>query len=119
MTLRDKKSEALFQFAQYDAAAAEKSGYSNYSYWRSTLSVFLHNRAAVALLIVLALLLLFTFVQPYLPGQYDANVINNHPETGRQLSNLPPSLTTVKVTCRKARCCTARLTTKIGTMSRT
>ena len=49
MTLRDKKSEALFQFAQYDAAAAEKSGYSNYSYWRSTLSVFLHNRAAVAL----------------------------------------------------------------------
>ena len=64
MTLRDKKSEALFQFAQYDAAAAEKSGYSNYSYWRSTLSVFLHNRAAVALLIVLALLLLFTFVQP-------------------------------------------------------
>ncbi len=98
MTLRDKKSEALFQFAQYDAAAAEKSGYSNYSYWRSTLSVFLHNRAAVALLIVLALLLLFTFVQPYLPGQYDANVINNHPETGRQLSNLPPSLTTVKVT---------------------
>ena len=56
MTLRDKKSEALFQFAQYDAAAAEKSGYSNYSYWRSTLSVFLHNRAAVALLIVLALL---------------------------------------------------------------
>ena len=51
MTLRDKKSEALFQFAQYDAAAAEKSGYSNYSYWRSTLSVFLHNRAAVALLL--------------------------------------------------------------------
>ena len=91
MTLRDKKSEALFQFAQYDAAAAEKSGYSNYSYWRSTLSVFLHNRAAVALLIVLALLLLFTFVQPICPGQYDANVINNHLRRGGSFPTCRPA----------------------------
>ena len=58
MTIRDKKSEALFKFAQYDAAAAEKGGYSNYSYWRSTLQVFFKNKVAVFLLFVLAALLL-------------------------------------------------------------
>lgn len=87
--------DELFGFADYDETAAEKTGYSNYSYWRSTLQVFLRNRAAVFLLIVLVALLLFTFLQPYLPGQYPANLINNHPQTGLQLSNQSPSLTTV------------------------
>ena len=86
--------DELFVLADYDESAAEKGGYSNYSYWRSTLQVFFKNKLAVCLLIVLACLLVFTFVQPYLPGQYPANLINNHPQTGKQLSNLAPSLTT-------------------------
>ena len=90
--------DELFVLAEYDETAAEKTGYSNYSYWRSTLQVFLKNRVAVFLLIVLAALLLFTFVQPYLPGQYPANLINNNPQTGKQLSNIAPSLTTVLAT---------------------
>ena len=90
--------DELFVLAEYDETAAEKTGYSNYSYWRSTFQVFFKNRVAVFLLIVLASLLLFTFVQPYLPGQYPANLINNNPQTGKQLSNLSPSLTTVQVT---------------------
>ena len=93
-----ENEDALFVLAEYDEAAGEKSGYSNYSYWRSTLQVFFKNRVAVFLLVVLAALLLFTFVQPYLPGQYPANLINNNPQTGKQLSNLAPSLTTVHVT---------------------
>ena len=88
----------LFVLAEYDEAAAEKTGYSNYSYWRSTLQVFFKNKVAVLLLFVLVALLLFTFVQPYLPGQYPANLINNTPQNGKQLSNLAPSLTTVMVT---------------------
>lgn len=90
--------DELFVLAEYDASAAEKSGYSNYSYWQSTLRVFFKNKVAVCLLGVLAVLLLFTVLQPYLPGQYPANTINNHPQTGKQLSNLSPSLTTVKMT---------------------
>ena len=90
--------DALFVLAEYDESAAEKTGYSNYSYWRSTVQVFLKNRVAVFLLLVLAALLLFTFVQPYLPGQYPANLINNNPQTGKQLSNIAPSLTTVLIT---------------------
>jgi len=84
----------LFVLAEYDAAAGEKGGYSNYSYWRSTLQVFFKNKVAVFLLIVLAALLLFTVIQPYLPGQYPANLINNNPQTGKQLSNVAPSMTT-------------------------
>ncbi len=90
--------DELFVLAQYDEAAGEKTGYSNYSYWRSTVKVFFKNKVAVFLLFVLAGLLLFTFIQPYLPGQYPANQINNNPQTGKQLSNLSPSLTTVLVT---------------------
>ena len=90
--------DELFVLAEYDESAAEKTGYSNYSYWRSTLQVFFKNKVAVFLLIVLAALLAFTFIQPYLPGQYPANLINNNPQTGKQLSNIPPSFTTVMVT---------------------
>jgi len=87
--------DGLFVEAGYDAAAAEKTGYSNYSYWRSTVGAFFHNRVAVAMLIVLALLMGFTIIQPFLPGQYEANTINNNPVTGIQLQNQSPSLTTV------------------------
>ncbi len=90
--------DELFVLAEYDASAGEKSGYSNYSYWQSTLRVFFKNKVAVFLLFVLVGLLLFTFLQPYLPGQYPANLVNNHPQTGEQLSNLSPSLSTVLMT---------------------
>ena len=88
-------SDELFVLADYDESRAEQTGYSNYSYWRSTLQAFLHNRTAVAMLIVLVVLLAFTFIQPLLPGQYGANTINNDPVTGIQLQNQSPSLTTV------------------------
>ena len=60
--------DELFVLAEYDETAGEKTGYSNYSYWRSTLQVFLKNKVAVFLLIVLGSILLFTFIQPMLPG---------------------------------------------------
>ena len=87
--------DELFVPADYDATTAEKTGYSNYSYWRSTFQVFLKNRMAVLMLVVLALLLLFTFIQPLLPNQYGPNAVNNNPATGIQLSNQSPRMTTV------------------------
>ncbi len=89
--------DELFVPAEYDETAGEKSGYSNYSYWQSTLRVFFKNKVAVCLLFVLVALVLFTFLQPCLPGQYPANLINNHPQTGKQLSNMSPALTTVLI----------------------
>lgn len=79
----------LFSFAGFDASEAERGGYSNYSYWRATLRVFFKNRIAVFFLIVMVLTLLFTFIQPLLPGQRDPLTIHYN-ETGRTLSNLLP-----------------------------
>ena len=81
--------EELFSPAGFDAAQVERSGYSNYSYWHSTLQAFLKNKGAVTLLALLAALLLFTFIQPYLPGQYDPNLIIND-ANGMQYRNVPP-----------------------------
>ena len=88
--LIDNMKEAeLFTFGGYNEAETEKTGFSNYSYWNSTLHAFLKNRMAFALLVLLMLLLVFTFVQPYLPGQYDPNLIIND-SSGIQFRNVPP-----------------------------
>ena len=98
--VKDHLSEKLedsvsFDFAAYDHEAAEKAGYSNYSYWGSTFRCFGKNRLAMGLLALLAVLLLFTCIQPYLPGQYEANIVINHPITGMQMMNVQPCLTNV------------------------
>ena len=63
-----------FQFAKYNAEESERSGYSNYSYWGSTFRCFVKKKLAMSLLIVLAVLVLFTLIQPYLPLQFPAYV---------------------------------------------
>ena len=79
----------LFSPAGFDASAAERGGYSNYSYWMATLRAFFKNRVAVFFLIVMVLLLAFTFIQPLLPGQMDPLTIH-YSEDGRVLQNLKP-----------------------------
>ena len=84
-------TDDLFKIKPYDAAAAERTGYSNYSYWRSTLQVFLKKKVSVFILIFLVVLLAFTFIQPHLPNQKDPYVVNNDPETGATLRNVQPN----------------------------
>ena len=81
--------EELFSFARFDAAQAERTGAPDYSYWRSTLQAFFHNKTAVFFLCLMALTLLFTFIQPYLPGQKDPLFIHTN-EWGLPLNNIPP-----------------------------
>ncbi len=90
-TINAIEEKALFQFAEYDEQAAERVGYSNYSYWGSTVRVFLKNKVAVLLLIVMVSLLVFTFIQPVLPGQKDPIKIYTNTATGIQLRNLKPN----------------------------
>ena len=85
-----------FGFAPYNPENAERAGYSDYSYWGSTIRVFLKNRVALSLLILLLVLVGFTLIQPLLPNQYESGLIINHPTTGVQMSNVSPSFTTVK-----------------------
>jgi oligopeptide transport system permease protein len=84
-------NDELFTFASYDDSAAERTGYSNYSYWRSTWSVFLKNRTAAFLLALIIILVGFTIIQPYLPGQKLPTKIYLNENTGIQLRNVKPS----------------------------
>ena len=89
MSTADMTDEELFSFAGFDASAAERGGYSNYSYWGATVRAFLKNKVAVFFLLVMVATLAFTFLQPYLPNQHDPITINYN-ESGRTLSNLAP-----------------------------
>ena len=80
----------LFSTVPFDDSEAERGGYSNYSYWRSTLLMFLKNRTAFFLLIVMSALIIFAFIQPYIPGQKTATDIFQNPVTGLQFRNIPP-----------------------------
>ena len=67
--LRKKRESDPFGFAEYDAANAERAGYSDYSYWKSTFRAFIRNRAAAIAFMILVVLLAFTVIQPFLPNQ--------------------------------------------------
>lgn len=80
----------MFDFEEFDDSLVEKTGYSNYSYWRSTFQAFARKKSAMFFLSLVVLLVLFTFIQPLLPGQIDYFVVNNDPASGLPYRNLPP-----------------------------
>lgn len=63
----------LFAFAEYRAQEAERTGYSNYSYWKSVWANFLKRKSAVVISIIFLLLFIFTFIAPLI-GKYDINM---------------------------------------------
>ena len=82
--------DSLFVLAEFSDQQAEKTGFSNYSYWGSTLTMFLRNKLAVTILIILCAILVFTFIQPFLPNQFDPVKIYFN-ENGRFLRNVQPN----------------------------
>ena len=82
--------QELFEKSDFDQGSVEKTGYSNYSYWRSTLQVFLKNRAALFFLCLLVVLLAFTFIQPLLPFQKSPTKIYNYDDTHKPIGNKAP-----------------------------
>lgn len=89
--MADNIDPSLFEFAEYDDSKSELTGYSNYSFWRSTIQVFMKNKVAVALLILIAIVVLFTIVQPYLPNQKSPTQIYINPQTSLQYRNVQPN----------------------------
>ena len=92
--LTDEEIAALdpshFEEVEYNAWAAEAVGYSSYSYWRSTFQAFWKNKLARILLITLVALILFTIIQPYLPGQKPAEKIYDY-DDGTVMRNVKPN----------------------------
>ena len=88
--ISDRSSEQLFQFAVTDDHQAEETAYSNYSYWQSTWKSFLKNRVAVFLLALVLIVVFFTLLQPYLPGQKSPTEIYLDEQKGSQARNIAP-----------------------------
>lgn len=59
-----------FRFVDYSAEAAEKTGYSDYSYWKSVFQNFLKKKSAVVMTFIFLALVIFSFVALKI-GKYD------------------------------------------------
>ena len=81
--------EELFSRAEYHPEALEPLSHAGYSYWRSSLRIYVKNKTAMFFLFLIAITLLFTFIQPYLPNQKDPVQIYND-ASGVQIRNNPP-----------------------------
>ena len=57
----NEKKDDLFRFVEYSAEAAERTGYSDYSYWKSVFQNFLKKKSAVFMAIVFFALVIFSF----------------------------------------------------------
>jgi oligopeptide transport system permease protein len=88
--MQNMSDEELFSFQTFQTEEGEKTAYSHYSYWKSTFASFRKNKISVFLVCLVLFILFFTLIQPYLPNQYDPNMVNNDPQTGVQYRNIAP-----------------------------
>ena len=65
----------LFAPAEYNYEEAERTGYSQYSYWKSVWHNFIQRKSAVVMLFVFALLFIFTFVSPLI-SKFDVSTLH-------------------------------------------
>ena len=86
---QDLTDNELFSIARFDEEEVERTGVSNYSYWRSTVRAFTKNKAAMCMLTIMVIIVLFTFIQPLLPNQFDPFTANND-ANGLPLRNQQP-----------------------------
>ena len=57
-----KEKEDLFQFVEYSPEAAERTGYSDYSYWGSVFQNFLKKKSAVVMTVIFFAVVIFSFI---------------------------------------------------------
>lgn len=60
--MENKNKDDLFRFVEYSPEAAERTGYSDYSYWKSVFQNFFKKKSAVAMACVFFALVIFSFI---------------------------------------------------------
>lgn len=68
--MEKKNKEDLFSFVEYSPEAAERVGYSDYSYWKSVFQNFLKKKSAVVMAFIFFGLVIFSFIALAI-GKYD------------------------------------------------
>lgn len=91
--MNELSDEELFRFLEYNPEQAERTASTGYSYWKSTFHVFMKKRSTRCILAMLAVILIFMLVQPFIPGQKNPTEIFLDPATNRQYVNQPPNST--------------------------
>lgn len=89
-TLNELNEREMFSFIPYDPEKAEAVAFSGYSYWKSTWHMFIKNRFTRFVLVFIIALLIFTVIQPYIPGQKPPTRIYTD-DNGIQLRNIQPN----------------------------
>lgn len=73
----EKNKDELFRFVEYSAEAAERTGYSDYSYWKSVFQNFFKKKSAVVMSCIFFGIVIFSFIALAV-GKYDyANLLTN------------------------------------------
>lgn len=62
--------ENLFYFTEHSHVAAEQTGYSDYSYWRSVIQTFLKKKGAVFMMVLFVAIVVFSYIALDI-GKYD------------------------------------------------
>lgn len=65
-----KNKEDLFNFVEYSPEAAERIGYSDYSYWKSVFQNFFKKKSAVVMTCIFLGIVIFSFIALAI-GKYD------------------------------------------------
>ena len=68
--MSNPNKDDLFRFVEYSPEAAERTGYSNYSYWGSVFRNFLKKKSAVVMALIFIALVVFSFIALMI-GNYD------------------------------------------------
>ena len=66
----NKEKDNLFYIVEYSPDQAERTGYSNYSYWRSVFQNFAKKKSAVVMSFIFFSLIIFSFIALAI-GKYD------------------------------------------------
>lgn len=73
----EKNKDELFRFVEYSAEAAERTGYSDYSYWKSVFQNFLKKKSAVVMSCIFFGIVIFSFISLAV-GKYNyADLLTN------------------------------------------
>lgn len=72
--MNQKNQDELFKFAEYSHEAAERIGYSDYSYWKSVFQNFLKKKSAVIMAFIFFGLVIFSFIALAI-GKYNFQTI--------------------------------------------
>lgn len=72
-----KSAEELFSVAEYHPEAAERIGYSQYSYWKTVFRNFLRKKSVIVMGSLFILLLIFTFIAPHI-GHYRLETLHSN-----------------------------------------